>query len=323
MKCCVTGATGFVGQSLVLNLLQNGYEVIAPVRQADMPIIEFCYRHFPDHFRIRKINDLCSVYSWSTILESCDVVIHSAARVHQINECSERVIQEYRAINTELSALIAKMAFNAGVSHMIYLSSIKVYGQDQLSASSIQTPITEQMIPEPDSPYGISKWEAEQELNSLVQRSWQSLTILRPPLVYGKGVKANFAKLVKLVQKGYPLPFAQVDNARSLLFVENLSDAVIKCLKTPKCASDTFMLSDAVSYSLPVLINQISQSLGQGSSPLFPFPVIGLKFLGLLLGRSAQLESLLGNLVIDCKKICSELEWVAPYNLEQGLKDII
>jgi nucleoside-diphosphate-sugar epimerase len=209
------------------------------------------------------------------------------------------------------------MAAAAGVRRLVYLSTIGVNGRRTFSA-----PFTEKDIPDPKDPYAISKWESEQLLLKAGRETGLEIVVLRPPLVYGQGVGANFLKLLDFVQKGIPLPLASVSNRRSFIYVENLSDAILKCAMHPCASGRTYLVCDDESVSTPELIDHIAHFM-RVPARTFPGPPRLLNLAGKLIGKSAELSRLLHSLVIDGEQIRSETGWAPPYTLSQGLKKTV
>jgi nucleoside-diphosphate-sugar epimerase len=194
------------------------------------------------------------------------------------------------------------------------MSSVKVNGEGK------STPYHEEDIQQPQDAYSISKWEAEKVLNKISGETRMEIVIIRSPLVYGPRVKANFLRLLEMVDHGIPLPLANVNNQRSLIYLGNLVDAIVTCMKHPKAAGQTFLVSDGNDVSTPELIRHISSLLGRPVK-LFPFPPILLKMAGIITGKSVAIDRLLGSLTINSSKIRRELGWQAPFSMEQGLKE--
>ncbi len=305
MKILVTGANGFVGRALCHALSHDGYSVCAAVRfgvKAFRPSeITTCH----------EVGEIARDTDWSKVLTGVDSIVHLAARVHVMHDLSTDPLSVYRQVNVAGTESLARQAVAAGVKRLIYISSIKVNGEESPVA------YTENSSPDPKDSYAISKWEAEQILHQVAAETGLEVVIIRSPLVYGPGVKANFLHLMKIVKIGIPLPLAGVDNRRSLIFVENLVDAIIACVARPEAAGQTYLVSDG-EVSTAVLISRISNALGRPAR-LFPFPPSIMRMAGRFLGQSAAIDRLLGSLAVDTSKIRRELGWKAPYTMEQGL----
>ncbi|MBD1846005.1 SDR family oxidoreductase [Cyanobacteria bacterium FACHB-63] len=304
MNFLVTGATGFVGSALCQLLESSEHTVYGVIRNSDAklpasvkPILVSSISELNDHL----------------ILSQIDVVIHLAARVHQMKDTATDPLTEFRIVNTEATKNLAIAAAAAGVKRFVYLSSIKVNGDGQAE------PYTEQSQPQPNDPYGISKWEAECTLKSIADETGLEVVILRPPLVYGAGVRANFLNLMKLVEKGIPLPLGAVYNQRSLVYVGNLVDAIATCATHPNAAGQTFLISDNADISTAELIRNLSVFLKQPVRLVAISPVI-LTMLAQIFGKTATVDRLLGSLTIDSSKIRQTLDWQPPFSLAQGLE---
>jgi nucleoside-diphosphate-sugar epimerase len=239
--------------------------------------------------------------------------VHLAARVHMTGEDAARALPRFRAVNTAGAASLARAARRAGVGRFVFASTTTVYGD-----RSLGRPFDESSCTAPATPYAQSKLEAERELAEILGGSATELVVLRSPLVYGPGAKGNFARLVRLVQRGVPLPLASVRNRRSLVFVENLVDAIVRVLDHPAAAGRTYVVSDGEEVSTPDLIAKIAAALGRPSR-LFAFPPALLRLAGTLLGRGDETSRLLGDMAVDGSRIRRELGWAPPYSLDEGL----
>lgn len=306
MRCLVTGADGFVGQYLCAELLRQGQSVRAAVRSASPSI---------DTIEVMAVGTIDGETNWTDALYGMDVVIHLAARVHVMKDVSVDPLAEFCKINVAGTEQLARRAAESGAKRFVYVSSIKVNGE-QTSATQ---PFTELDEANPQDPYGISKWQAEQALQRIAQETGLEVVIVRPPLVYGPEVKGNFAQMLKVLAKGIPLPLASVRNLRSLIYVENLVDALITCATHPTATGQTYLVSDGEDISTPDLLRQLGVAIGHPAR-LFPCPPALLKLAGRLTGKGEQIERLLGSLRVDSSKIRRELNWTPPYTLEQGLR---
>jgi nucleoside-diphosphate-sugar epimerase len=251
---------------------------------------------------------------WSTALQGVDVVIHLAARVHVMTDAADDPITEFRLVNTAGTEHLARCAAASGVKRFVYVSSIKVNGE----ATSGNARFTEQDQPNPQDAYGVSKWEAEQVLHRVAAETGLEVVIVRPPLVYGAGVKGNFAQMLRVVALGFPLPFAGVKNKRDLVYVGNLVDALITCAMHPAAAGNTYLVSDGEAVSTPDLLRGLAKALGV-SSRVFALPIGLLKLAGALFGKADQVERLVGSLQVDSSKIRRELGWVPPFSVHDEL----
>jgi nucleoside-diphosphate-sugar epimerase len=244
-----------------------------------------------------------------------EVVIHLAARVHVMQENAADPLAEFRSVNTTGTEHLARCAAASGVKRMVYASSIKVNGEQTSGGRKFSAADT----PAPQDPYGVSKWEAEQALRRVSRETGLEIVIIRPPLVYGPGVKGNFAQMLKAVARGIPLPFASLQNQRSLIYLGNLVDALIACATHPAAPGKTFLVCDGEDVSTPDLLRQLAAAMGVPSRLLPCSPAL-LRFAGRLTGKSQQVERLLGSLQVDGDKIRRDLNWVPPYSLQQGLQ---
>lgn len=303
----VTGASGFVGTALCGELIKRGYAVRAIIRESSGFDITGC--------EVIKIRGIEADFDWSGALKDVQTVIHLAARVHVMRDNALDPQEEFRKINVYATERLAKYSSANGIKRLIYLSSIKVNGDETATGQ----PFTEQSIPSPQDYYGISKNEAELSLLRVSKETGLESVILRPPLIYGVGVKGNFAQMIKVLKKGIPLPLSKTNNLRSLIYVENLVDALIICVDHPVAAGKTYLLSDGQDISTGDLLKSLNYALGR-KSYLFPFPLTLLKLVGALCGKSDQIQRLLGSLQVDSSLIRRELGWKAPYKFEDGLK---
>jgi nucleoside-diphosphate-sugar epimerase len=304
----VTGATGFVGRSLCSRLLDNGWQVRGTLLASEdtsalisgvEPIV---------------VETLCLDTPWSHALSGIDTIIHLAARVHIMDDAATDPLFEFRKVNTEGTIQLAREAVKAGVKRMVFISTIKVNGEE----SAI--PYTENSPAHPSDPYGVSKWEAEQGLRLLESETGLEIVVVRPTLVYGPGVKANFLNMMKVVAKGFPLPFASINNKRSLIYIGNLVDSLATCASHPDAAGQTFLVSDSDDVSTPELIRRTARALNV-KSRLFPIPIFVMRLAGKLAGKSAAVNRLAGSLTVDCSAIKNDLGWKPPFTMEQGLAE--
>lgn len=302
----VVGASGFVGKALCRDLLNRGYTVIAAARSS---------QNLPAGVVHRPLGDLNSDLDWAGLLSGVQYVIYLAARVHVMKDTHPHPLEAYRALNTAAPLAVAQAAADAGVRHFVYLSSVKVNGEIS------DRPLTEADPPAPTDPYGISKWEAEQALLNLGARQSLPVSILRPPLVYGPGVKANFLQLISVVKRGVPLPFASVANQRSMVYIGNLTDAIAFVMKTPAAAGCTFFVDDGSGLSTAQLVRGIAAGLGRPAR-LFPFPPVLLEQVGALIRRSDMIRRLTRSLEVDSSRL-RILGWTPPYTSDLGLRETV
>ncbi|WP_421864773.1 UDP-glucose 4-epimerase family protein [Motiliproteus sp.] len=313
LKVLVTGATGFVGQHLISGLLDRSYQVVACVRKPHL--LQFAT---DASLQTVVLDDLCKVAQWREfVFQGVDVVIHTAARVHVLEDQSADPLTRFRQVNTQATRLLAERAAANGVKRLIYLSSIKVNGEQTFGV-----PYTASDIPAPEDDYAISKAEAESALLEVAEKTDLEVVIIRPPLVYGPGVKANFLALRNWVSKGYPLPLGAIFNQRSLVSVFNLVDLIQCCISHPNAANEIFLVSDGEAISTTTLIQRIAQSLDR-SIWLPRIPVAYLEFFAGLFGRAAWMKRLCSDLEVDIQKTVTELDWTPSVTMEQTLDRMV
>ena len=300
----LTGATGFVGSFLMNELIQSGVGQITGI----------C-RSLPKnaHEHLLAVGSIENA-DFSAALQGKNVVIHAAARAHIMQDEVADPLTEYRKVNVEGTLSLARQALAAGVKRFIYISSVKVNGE----STSAAVPFNENAKPKPEDAYGVSKYEAEEALKALCAGTDMEFVIIRPPLVYGAGVKANFQSLARLSFKKIPLPFGCVNNKRSMVYVGNLASFIIKCIDAPEAANQTFLISDGKDVSLKQLISHIRTANNQPAW-LLPVPVFLFKLAGKLTGKSAVVDRLVGDLQVDSSKAQNLLSWQPPYSIEQGV----
>jgi UDP-glucose 4-epimerase len=304
MRFFVTGATGFVGRAVLERLAEDGASVRVAVRaRVDAPL---------DQVVVPSID---ARTDWRGALEGSDVVIHLAARVHQLRDAAS-AREAYDATNAAGTLALAEAAAAAGVRRFVFVSTVKVHGENRGVA------FDEGDVPVPSDPYGVSKLRAERLLAELEQRSDLEVVVLRPPLVYGPGVKANFLRLVKLVDKGWPLPFASFRNSRSLLGVRNLADALCSSATNAAASGRTFLVSDGEDVSTPELIRRIAAQLGKRAR-LVPFPVSWMSAAARKLGRMYEFERMAGDMVVDSRRIRRVLGWAPRWTMDDELAETI
>lgn len=305
-KFVVTGANGFVGRALCADLVNRGHFVRAVVRTNANFEVSGC-----EIFRVPQIT---LDTDWTGAFEGFTTVIHLAARVHIMRDNAHDPLEEFRKTNVAATEHLARAAAAGGVTRLVYVSSVKVNGELTQGNDSF----SESGVPFPQDPYGVSKWEAEQALHRVAAETGLEIVIVRPPLVYGPDVKGNFSQMLMALRSRIPLPLASVNNLRSLIYVGNLIDALILCATHPAAAGKTYLVSDDEDISTSDLLRELGDAMGCPARLLSCSPAL-LQFGGRLLGKSDQLERLLGSLRIDSSKIRRELGWAPPYSLRQGL----
>lgn len=303
----VTGASGFISGALVRCLVGDGRAVRAAFRReaANSPV----------GVQVVTVGNLDPGQDWCAALQGVDVIVHTAARVHVMSDMAADPLAEFRRVNVAGTLNLARQAAAAGVRRFVFLSSVKVHGE----ATSQGHPFTEDDVPAPQDPYGQSKLEAEQGLRILAAQTGMEVVIIRPPLVYGPGVRANFAALIRAVARGVPLPLASVDNHRSMVALDNLVDLIVTCMNHPAAANQTFMVSDGHDLSTPALIRGLAQAMGK-SSRLFACPPALLRFAAKVMGKADTVDRLCGNLQVDITKAQTLLGWCPPVTVEEGLR---
>ncbi|MCG8510362.1 MAG: NAD-dependent epimerase/dehydratase family protein [Rhodospirillales bacterium] len=289
---------------MVSALRRGGHTVRAVVRNPSYGSV--------DGGEIVEVGDVGPATDWKTALGGIEGVVHLAARVHVMRAVADS-LGEFRRVNVEGTHRLAIAAAAAGVGRMVFVSSIKVNG-DETGAG----PFTERDSPAPRGPYGVSKWEAEQVLKQVGEKTGMETVIIRPPLVYGPGVKGNFLSLLRFCDKAIPLPLAAVRNTRSLIYLGNLIDALGCVLSHPAAAGRTFLVRDGEDLSTPDLIRRTSAALRR-SARLFAVPTPLLRFAAALAGHSTEADRLLGSLVVDDGSIRDVLGWRPPFSVAEGL----
>lgn len=309
-KFLITGANGFIGQVLCDELLRQGHSVRAAVRSENSLLI--------GNIEAVIVGSIDGETDWTDVLRGVDIVIHLAARVHVIEDSSPNPLAEYLKVNLHGTTNLAKQAATAGVKRFVYVSSIKVNGE----YTNEGQPFTESNNPQPQDDYAISKWKAEQALMRISQETGLEVVIVRPPLVYGPSVKANFLNLIGLIHRGIPLPFGSIKNQRSLLYVGNLTDVLITCATHPAAAGQTFLVSDGEDISTSELVGQLADCMTKSKKSI-RCPVWFLKVAGSVIGKASSMERLLGNLQIDNSTIRKRLDWKPKFTIRQGLQSTV
>jgi nucleoside-diphosphate-sugar epimerase len=308
MRLLITGANGFVGRGIIKFLSNSGFCLRAVVRQRDPGFTPNC--------ETIEIGSIDGETDWFKALDKVDVVIHLAARVHIKVEPVDDSLEAFRNVNVRGTERLVCMAAKRGIRRFIFLSSVKVNGE------GAPRPYNENDLPAPQDAYAISKREAEDRLACIAAETGLQAVILRLPLVYGPGVKANFKNLIKIVSAGLPLPFKGINNRRSFLYLGNLVDAISTCITHPLAAGETFMVSDGQDVSTPDLIKMIAFAMNKKVVLFSLHPGI-LKALCKIVGKTEELEKLTGSLLVDSSKIRNLLGWKPPFTLEEGIKETV
>jgi nucleoside-diphosphate-sugar epimerase len=308
----VTGSSGFVGQSLIKRLTTEfePSSIIAVVRNQslDLDVRVPCI----------EIGDLSNEINLSQILQRVDIVVHCAGRAHVMNDRSPDALAEFRRVNVQGTVNLARQAAAAGVKRFIFLSSIKVNG----GLTEMGKPFTADDESAPEDPYGISKYEAEQALRQIASDSGMEFVVIRPPLVYGPGVKANFESMMKWLAKGIPLPLGAITgNRRSLVALDNLIDLILTCLSHPNAANQIFLVSDGEDISTTLLLSSMGKALGRPAR-LFYMPLVLLKVGALLMRKKSVYQRLTGSLQLDITNTQKLLDWTPPVTLDEGLRRV-
>ena len=307
-RILITGATGFVGSALIRRLMWDDLLLTAAVLAGENT------GHLPAGVEQVIVPPLSETSDYTSALERADIVIHVAARVHIMLDPATDPLQEFRKVNTYGTERLALQASKAGVRRFVFVSTIKVHGEEANEPYCEDSPLL------PLDPYGVSKLEAETSLQRIAAETGLEVVVVRSPLVYGPGVKANFGQLMNFVNRGVPLPFASINNKRSLVYVGNLVDAFACCVSSSNAAGQTYLVSDGEDVSTPELIRRVALALGKPCR-LLPFPIDLIRLLGAILGKRQAVDRLLGSLQVDSSKIRKELQWSPPFTMEQGLDD--
>ncbi|MGI4848231.1 MAG: UDP-glucose 4-epimerase family protein [Janthinobacterium lividum] len=314
LKVLVTGAAGFVGAAMCTALREHGISYRGAVRRAAAD------RRTGSEVGI-EVGNIDAGTDWRAALAGCDTVVHLAARVHMMEDDASDKLAAFRAVNVEATMNLARQAIKAGVKRFVFVSSVKVNGEQTGIGGQVQT-FSALDQPAPQDPYGVSKLEAELALRELSSQSGLELVIVRPPLVYGPGVRANFKKLIELVQRGLPLPFGRVANQRSMVALDNLVDLLVVCASDPRAAGQVFMVSDGQDVSLPDLIRLIAGALGKQAF-LVPVPVCLMSAAATVLGKRASVARLFGSLQVDLQPTRTRLDWTPVVTMEEAMQETV
>ena len=302
----VTGATGFVGRALCERL--KGRDAL---RIAVRNPIAGAWAEPSDVVQAA----LDPAQDWRPALEGITTIVHCAARVHVMNDDAADPLREFRRINADGTLRLATQAAEAGAGRFVFISSIKVNGESTVPGR----PFTAQQAPAPIDPYGVSKWEAEQQLRKLSAETGMELVIIRPVLVYGPGVKANFLNMMKWLYKGVPLPLGAIHNKRSLVSLDNLVDLIVTCIDHPRAANQTFLVSDGEDLSTTELLQRMSRALGKRPR-LLPVPAWTLETAAKVVGKQSIAQRLCGSLQVDISYTRERLGWTPPVSVDTALR---
>jgi len=307
MRVLITGANGFVGRAFCAEAKKRGASVRGAVRIAGVSI---------DYCEPTVVGEIDGETNWSTALEGCHWVVHTAARVHVKVKSTNLELAEYRRVNVEGTLNLARQCAQNGVKRFLFLSSIKVNGEN----TDLGEPFRTDSAPNPKDAYGISKFEAELGLWKIAAESSMQIVIVRPPLVYGPGVKANFRMMMKCLSLGLPLPLgAARDNRRSMVSIDNLVDFIWTCLTHPRAASQTFLISDGEDLSTRDLLNRLGKAMDKPTK-LIPIPLGLLKLFTKIAGLEAIGSKLFDSLQVDISKTATDLNWRPLIDVDEGLR---
>jgi len=306
-KILVTGASGFIGQHICKTLSRLNRNVRGTIRNVNS-------LNYDCKFEYIFVGDIGPETNWKKALEKIDCIIHCAGRVDEINKRKE--VDTYHLVNVEGTKCLAVQAAQAGVKRIVFLSSIKVNGE------STNKVFTNSDIPNPKNVYSISKFDAEKVLWQVSSTKGLEVVVLRLPLVYGHGTKGNMLRLIKLINLGIPLPFGLVKNHRSLIGIDNLVDILISCIDHPEAKGKTFLVSDGEDLSTPELLKYIASAMGR-KVLLFPFPILLLKLLGFFIGKSREINQLIGSLQVNNNYVRKTLSWSPLVSVKEGIRRMV
>ncbi|HEV7274708.1 MAG TPA: NAD-dependent epimerase/dehydratase family protein [Devosiaceae bacterium] len=308
MRVLVTGVTGFVGSALARHLIATGTsEVVAPVRRPTQL----------DGITAPLVEGIGPATDWGSVLAGVDAIVHCAGRAHQVADRAADPLAAFRSVNTAGTLRLAEAAVGAGVRRLVFVSTVKVHGAENGEGQ----PISEADRPAPADPYAISKWEAEQGLRNLAARSGLEVVVVRPPLVYGPNPKGNLLRLLRLVERGIPLPFGAVRNRRSMIGIDNFVSALSTMVAHPAAGGRTYLVSDGEDVSTPDLIRLMAAAMGKPAR-LLPVPPMLLRLAGKAAGRGEDVDRLLGSLEVNSSRLVQDLGWAPVRSLEAGITDV-
>jgi len=311
-KILVTGASGFIGQSLCETLSKSGRSVLGAVRSLNSISLN-------NNIKYISVGDISFKKNWKDLLLGVDCIIHCAGTAHKMNR--NKNFDDYKLTNLNGTKYLAEQAVEAGVKRLVFLSSIKVNGENTDIINEKEKFLYND-IPKPKDAYAVYKFEAEKVLFNISANTELETVVVRFPLVYGNAAKGNLARLVDVISKNLPLPFKAVNNKRSFIGIHNLVDLLIRCIDHPEASGKTFLASDGEDLSTPELIKLIASSMGKKAN-LFPLPVYMLKFLGSISGRREEINRLVGSLRIDNNYTQETLNWTPPISVEEGIRRMV
>ncbi len=312
MKILITGSNGFVGLPLSQHLTAAGHQIIGAVRSHDsLSLVN-------SHIQLKAIGDIDEITDWQDCLGGVECIIHLANLAHVMNEQSSNPLALYRKVNSEGTINLARQAVAAGVKRFIFISSIKVNGESTLHGQAF-TPKDQHI---PVDPYGLSKYEAELGLKLIAEQTGLEVVVIRPPLIYGPGVKANFLKMMRWVEKGFPLPLGAIQNHRSMLGLDNLINFIELCLTHPNAAGQTFLVSDDHDVSTTELLKEIATAMHRPPR-LLSIPQFLIEMLLILFGQRHISERLCGSLQLDISFAKTCLSWKPPHTFKDQLSKTV
>ena len=306
MNVLLTGANGFLGSRLAVTLNNKSYVSLTAAVRRSVQL---------SAMNVVEVQSLDANTDWSDAVTEQQVVIHTAARAHLMKDEAADPLVEYRRVNVDGTLNLARQAVDAGVARFIFISSIKVNGE-QTTCCGVHKA---EDLPAPEDSYGISKYEAEQGLLQISADTGLEVVIIRPPLVYGTGVKGNFYSMMRVVQKGFPLPLGAINNKRPLVALDNLVDLIITCIDHPAAANQVFLAGDGEDLSTTELLRGVAKAAGVPSR-LIPVPASVLMFMASLFGKKEMAQRLLGSLQVDSSKARDVLGWTPLLSVEEGLR---
>jgi len=309
-KVLITGATGFVGRALVTELLIQQANIVVGVREFSTKL--------PKEVKQQVVGDLLENTNWLDTIRDIDVIVHAAARVHVMNDNVLDPLAEFRMVNVDGTVNLARQAMKSGVKRFVFISSIKVNGE----MTKPGQPFTANDNINVTDPYGLSKYEAEQALLALTKDSEMDIVIVRPPLIYGRDVKANFQAMIRWVAKGIPLPLALANNKRSFIAIDNMVDFIICCINHPNVKNEVFLVSDGQDISIAELLQKIARALNK-KSRLFPVPICFMTILMKAIGKGDVSDRLFGYLQVDSSKAEKVLGWKPVITMDEQLRKMV